>query len=823
MCVFLYLFLALFIHRSVQVDQSKFNTCAQTSFCPRLRENTPGNLFVSGYDNLGNLLVNDGSKEHILRLQLVDGKVIFVNVRRNDVIHSVMEDFLPKRSHSSLTLMQPMSSKELHYYVTENYVVKVQIQPVSISIIKGDSIRVHMDSIILSQGSKKSEPLNSEEEQEEDVVKEESDFVHARLHFDSDGVLYGIPEHTGHLALKETTEGEPYRLYNLDVFEYELDSTMALYGSIPYLISHCSKGTIGVFWNNPSETWVDIKASNDVGIISETGNLEVFVMLGDNLDQVQQQYRDLTGPPPMPPLFALGYHQSRWNYNDEKDVLEVDNKFDSEDIPYDVIWLDIEHTHDKRYMTWDPVHFKTPKKLLQKLKQKNRQLVTIVDPHIKKDETYGIYKDLARKELLIKDSHGGVFEGHCWPGQSVWVDFVNEAARAEWSKTIQKYASQYPVLIWNDMNEPSVFSSAEITLPKDAQHTIKGDQRISHRLVHNLYGSLMHQATFEGLKKAKRNKRPFVLSRSFYAGSQRYGAIWTGDNKAEWSHLKASIPMLLSMSMCGLPFVGADVGGFFGNPEPELLVRWYQTGALYPFFRGHAHIETKRREPWVFGDPYTSLIRAAIKLRYSLLPYIYTLFYESHLTGKPVMRSVGQEFDSARYWKEERVFMLGSAFLHQPILQAKGEVELVLPRNSEEDNWYDYYTGKVVQEELKPVELADMILSVRGGSIIPIKENATKNSKAMQSEPYTIIIAPNQHGKAHGSLYLDDGESLNAKHSFFYFKYENRTLFIKAEILHFDKHCKICKIVLFRKGETPISKSIDLNFGKKATSIKLAD
>lgn len=815
--------LALIFVLSQQVDQSKFNTCYQTSFCSVLRQNSEGNLQATGFDNLGNLLVKgDDGKEFLLMLRLINDKVIRVRMHKEDVAQLVMDDYLPKVDESLLTLMHPISNKELTYIISDDLAVKVLVHPLAVSVIQKDSIKVQLDSILLS-------PKNEENKEEtdddhfEETVKEPSELVHARITFDNtDGVLYGIPEHTGSLALRETREGEPYRLYNLDVFEYELNSTMALYGSIPYVISHGTSGSIGIFWNNPSETWVDVLRSDQLNVVSEAGNLEVLVMLGESLGELQEQYKDLTGPPAMPPLFALGYHQCRWNYNDEQDVLEVDSKFESEDIPYDVIWLDIEHTHDKRYMTWHPSNFKTPKKLIQKLKRTGRQLVTIIDPHIKKDESYGVYKELAKKDLLVKDSHGGVFEGHCWPGQSVWVDFVNEAARAEWSKKIQKYASQYQVHIWNDMNEPSVFDSSEITLPKDAQHVFKGDQRINHKLVHNLYGALMHQATFEGLKRAKRKQRPFVLSRSFYAGSQRYGAVWTGDNKAEWSHLQASIPMLLSMSMCGLPFVGADVGGFFGNPEPELLVRWYQTGALYPFFRGHAHIETKRREPWVFGEPYTSHIRAAIKLRYSLLPYIYTLFHQSHVTGKPVMRSVAQEFDSREYWREERVFMLGSALLHQPILQAEGNVELVLPKQNQDDIWFDYFTGKAVVLKERVVELGDMILLVRGGTIIPIKENVKRNTEGMMKEPFTLIIAPDQRGKAQGVLYVDDGHSVNTKYSLFQFTFENGTLTVTASDRDYEKHCKLSKVVLFGISVHDIHKlDYELDFGRKDLKIDI--
>jgi mannosyl-oligosaccharide alpha-1,3-glucosidase len=264
-------------------------------------------------------------------------------------------------------------------------------------------------------------------------------------------------------------------------------------------------------------------------------------------------------------------------------------------------------------------------------------MVTIVDPHIKTDSNYWVYQELVDLGVAVRDANGEIFEGDCWPGRSIWADFTNPRARIWWASqfSLSKYSSStLSLYTWNDMNEPSVFSGPEVTMPKDNVHY----NGIEHRDVHNLYGQYMHRASFEGHLQRSPLQRPFILSRSFYAGTQRYGPIWTGDNSASYLHLRLSTPMILSLSIAGIPFVGADVGGFFGNPDPQLLTRWYQTGALQPFFRAHAHIDTKRREPWVFGDPWTSLIRDAIKLRYQLIPYIYTLFYESHLTGVPPMR-----------------------------------------------------------------------------------------------------------------------------------------------------------------------------------------
>jgi alpha 1,3-glucosidase len=365
---------------------------------------------------------------------------------------------------------------------------------------------------------------------------------------------------------------------------------------------------------------------------------------------VVQQYATLTGFPALPQQFAIAYHQCRWNYKSEEDVGEVDAGFDKHDIPYDVIWLDIEHTDGKKYFTWDKTLFPTPRNMQNRIAAKGRKMVTIVDPHIKRQAGYHVHTEAQNRGLYVKnsDSKGGDYEGWCWPGSVSYLDFTRPEVRDYWADlfALSSYDESSPNLyIWNDMNEPSVFNGPEVTMYKDNLHGV--DEKVEHRDVHNLYGMYVHRATSEGLIK-RDNARPFVLTRSFFAGSQRYGAMWTGDNMAKWDHLRASMPMLMSLAVSGFQFVGADAGGFFGNPDTELLVRWYQAAAFQPFFRvsprlergcvplspslsshtralalhlslshtpplpfrqAHAHIDTARREPWLFGDATTDMIR----------------------------------------------------------------------------------------------------------------------------------------------------------------------------------------------------------------------
>jgi len=456
--------------------------------------------------------------------------------------------------------------------------------------------------------------------------------------------VYGIPQHTGPLSLKTTRNGdeydEPYRLYNLDVFEYILDSPMAIYGSIPFMLAHKKNQSAGLLFINASEMWIDVEKDETntyTHWMAEAGKFDVIFFVDKNPKNVIKKYMDITGKPQLPQMFAIAYHQCRWNYNDEEDVLTVDKKFDEYGIPYDVIWLDIEHTDGKRYFTWDYTKFPDPEGLQNKIALKGRKMVTIVDPHIKVDNNYYVYKEAKDQDFFVHNNNDKPFDGWCWPGSSSWIDYLNPEA-LKWHASLynmEKYkGSTINLYTWIDMNEPSVFSGPETTMPKDNLHFGK----VEHRDVHNLYGEVYNKATFEGHLLKVRNNRPFILSRAFFIGTQRYGAIWTGDNDAKWEHLKASLPMLMSIGVSGIPFCGADIGGFFNNPEKELYIRWYQAAAFQPFVRGHSHLDSKRREPWLYDDETVGLVREALYERYSLLPYWYTLFKESSINGLPVMR-----------------------------------------------------------------------------------------------------------------------------------------------------------------------------------------
>ncbi|KAA8491331.1 putative glucan 1,3-alpha-glucosidase [Porphyridium purpureum] len=640
--------------------------------------------------------------------------------------------------------------------------------------------------------------------------------------------VFGIPERTSSFALQDTKRdglaqsgeslSDPYRMYNLDVFEYELNSPFGLYGSVPLLMAVTDGGHwSGVFWLNPSETYVDVTGANGTASgghngsntsitthwFSESGVMDVFLLGGGDMPCiVYNQYVSLTGPAAVPNTFALGFHQSRWKADFEADTRAVDRSFDTHDVPYDVLWLDIEHTDGKRYFTWDLNKYPNPVQLQHDIDARGRKMVTIIDPHVKRDGNYALHRFAEENGLYVKEADGTTdYVGFCWPGSSSYFDFVNPAVRAAWASRFSPefYKELTPSLYtWVDMNEPSVFNGPEQTMPKGLKHFGGWE----HRDVHNLYGLFVQRATFEGLLQARNSTdRPFVLSRAFFAGSQRFGAVWTGDNAASWGHLQASIPMLLSLQISGIVFSGADIGGFFGNPTRPLAVRWYQAAAFQPFFRAHKHIDADPREPWLLGNDNMQHIRKAISERYTFLPYWYTLFAvastvldasDARAASKdgmhhPPMRPIWWHFPSERALlggkEQEHSWMVGDALLVAPVLSENteahrvrlpggggGDVSKNAPKSANSNSgatasrWFDLY-GDYAELSggethiYNEVSLDRMFVFQRGGTIVPRKMRRRRSTVAMNLDPLTLVVALDSFETAHGTLYVDDGKS----------------------------------------------------------------
>ncbi|PBL00499.1 glycoside hydrolase family 31 protein [Armillaria gallica] len=600
--------------------------------------------------------------------------------------------------------------------------------------------------------------------------------------FPNHGTVYGIPQHATRLALPSTTGddatfSDPYRLYNADVFEYLASSTMSLYGSIPVMHAHSADSTVAIFNAVASETWIDVhhptSKSSHSHWISESGIMDVFILPGPTPEDVFAQYARLTGSTPLPAHWSLGYHQCRWNYVSTDDVRTVQKRFDEEDMPVDVFWLDIEYAEEHKYFIWEEKTFPDPVEMTNDVAAVGRKMVVIIDPHLKRTSNYPVYQEASDLEILVKPKSGeGEYEGWCWSGSSSWIDMFNPGSW-EWWKSVFKFQrengwswtnSTDAVHIWNDMNEPSVFNGPEITMPKDNIHFGGWE----HRDVHNINGMLFHNLTSQGVaERTTPHKRPFVLTRSFYAGSQRFGAMWTGDNLGTWDHMTVGVQMVLANGIAGMTFAGSDVGGFFGNPDTDMLVRWYQVGIFSPFFRAHAHIDTKRREPFLLDEPYKGMIKDILRIRYSMLPVWYTAFWESSRTGIPVLRPHYVMFpkDTAGFEIDDQFFIASSGLLVKPVTEK--DITETTVYLAEDQVYYNYFTEAPSYGSSKgkritvPLELSTIPLYIRGGSVVPTRERPRRSSPLMAHDPFTLRVALDKTGfSAKGDLYLDDGEGL---------------------------------------------------------------
>jgi alpha-glucosidase len=506
--------------------------------------------------------------------------------------------------------------------------------------------------------------------------------------------IYGLGEKTGYLNRR----GRTYQMWNSDDPTH-LPSRDPLYQSIPFFFLPVGDGWAGVFVDAPGRSWFDCGERREEVLTAavEDAPLDAYVFIGDSPAEVVQRYVGLTGRPPMPPLWSLGYHQSRHTYTPAERVEEIAQELRRRELPADVIHIDIKYMDGYRIFTWDPATFRNPRALMDRLAELDFHAVTIVDPGVKVDPDYEVYTSGLALNAFCRTETGEVYAGRVWPGTAVFPDFSKPEVQEWWGAHHQELFGVGVAGIWNDMNEPADFTGdfynrTAFTPPSTV--TMDGDGRPrSKDAYHNVYGMLMCRATRRGAELARPGRRPFVLTRAGYAGIQRYAAVWTGDNHSWWEHLAASIPMLLGLGLSGVGFAGADVGGFQENPTPELFARWLQCAAFTPFFRNHANSVTKDQEPWSYGAEVEAISRKYLQLRYRLLPYIYQLFREHSTNGTPVMRPL-----LWHYPEDERVrnlnseFLLGESLLIAPITEPGVSARAVyLPAG----RWQDFWTGEV--------------------------------------------------------------------------------------------------------------------------------
>ncbi len=565
-----------------------------------------------------------------------------------------------------------------------------------------------------------------------------------------DDRFYGFGEKAGFLDKR----GEKLSMWNTDVYAPHNPETSELYVSIPFFLTLRGSRAFGMFLFNTFKTSFDLSGEDAYRMHAEGGQLDLFMFAGPTAKDVVAQYTALTGRAPIPPKWALGYHQSRYSYETDAEVRELVRAFQEKNIPLDAVYLDIHYMNGYRVFTFDRERFPDPAGLIADLRAQGIRVIPIVDPGVKADPEYGVFREGAAGGMFCGFADGSLFYGQVWPEKSAFPDFTDASVREWWGDLHAFYAEQGIEGIWNDMNEPSVFNESK-TMDLDVLHKNDGHPA-THRELHNQYGFFMSKATYEGMARQLDGRRPFVLTRAGYSGIQRYAAVWTGDNRSFWEHLEMSVPMCLNLGLSGVPLCGADVGGFAHDSNGELLARWTQLGAFMPYFRNHSEMKSIRQEPWVFGGEVEWAARKYIQLRYRWLPYLYTLFAEASRSGVPVMRPLFMEFpEDAKCYGISDQYMLGSQVLVAPVVRPKAEKRLVyLP----EGDWYNYWTDERVvggQHVIVDAPLDTLPVFVRAGTVLPL---ATPRMNTEQPvEALELHVYWSGEGSAEGVLYEDDG------------------------------------------------------------------
>ncbi len=565
--------------------------------------------------------------------------------------------------------------------------------------------------------------------------------------------FFGLGEKTGSLNKR----GNFYSMWNSDVPGYRTNQD-PLYQSHPFFMGLTGSGAYGIFFDNSYRSHFNLGASNDrfYSFGAEGGELDYYFLAGPTPRDVLRRYTELVGRMPLPPLWALGYQQCRWSYYPEAEVRRITRTFREKQIPCDVIYLDIHYMDGYRVFTWNPQRFRHPKRLLSDLEAEGFKVVTIIDPGVKDDPGYKVDRSGLQGGHFVKYPDGKVYRGQVWPGWSHFPDFTRPATRTWWGNWFRDMLQVGVDGFWLDMNEPSVWGQA---FPDLVQFDDEG-HRASHKKIHNVYGLEMARATYEGLLRIRPNERPFLLTRAGFSGVHRYAAVWTGDNVASFQHLELGIVMCQNMSVSEIPFVGTDVGGFAGTPTPELFARWIEFGAFTPFFRTHTSYNTPSQEPWSFGDDVEAISRRYISLRYRLLPYTYTAFFQTYRSGVPVMRPLFLDYwadPQSLSWTGQREYFWGDDLLVAPVFRQGAKFrEVYLP----EGRWFGFwnsrkYSGRQSVTVKTPLDV--LPLFVRAGAMLPSRRTIQYVGEA----PLDTLIWLAYPGKQmHGQVYLDDGKTL---------------------------------------------------------------
>ena len=719
---------------------------------------------------MGNSYKNCKIQDNTAELIYENGS-LFVTIFENNIVHvaqkpgiesvAIEEGFIPKAATPDVTCKDTSDAKGTAAEAgVSDAAVKAVISASDITVNVKDNEKLdiyYKGKLVLSdyeKARKKSEKNPYEDlaiaELEGHTVgkdEEKTDSVTIIKKLGKDDAIYGLGDKPGCLNKR----GYSYVNWNTDDPAPHVDSFKSLYKSIPFFIVLGDEYCYGIFADNTYKTTFDFGYENtDYYFVEhEKGELDYYFMPGNDMAEVVGLYTSLTGTTPLYQRWIYGSHQSRWGYYTQDEVLDIADKFRELDIPCDVIHMDIDYMNGYRVFTFDDKKFPDVKGLSEKLADRGVKLISIIDPGVKKDEDCFMYKEGMEMDAFAHDTDGSVYENAVWPGTSVFPDFTKQSVRSWWGDKTKILLEHGISGIWNDMNEPASFNGP---LPDDVQFEYG-----AHEKVHNIYGHFMAKATYEGLAKNDGGKRPFVLTRAAYAGSQKYCGGWTGDNHSIWAHIALSLEQVCNLSVSGLAMCGSDIGGFGSDTTPELLVRFYEAAVFVPFFRNHSAMGTRRQEPWQFDETTIDAVRKTVKLRYRFIPYIYDLAHECEKTGAPIVRPLVYEYPVDKHVRNiSDEYMLGSFVLVAPVIAPGKEArEVYLP----DGDWYDYYTGEKYSGGryiLADAPLDKVPVFIKAGAIIPVADGEIRSTEDITEDKISILTYPGKGSFVH---YQDDNET----------------------------------------------------------------
>ena len=580
--------------------------------------------------------------------------------------------------------------------------------------------------------------------------------IHVWKHMPADENYYGLGDKAGPMNRRNRA----FTMWNTDEYGWQ-ESSDPLYKTIPFFIGLRAGKAYGLFFDNTWRSVFDFgKESPDYfSFGAEGGELNYYFFAGPEPKKIVSAYTALVGRSPLPPLWSLGYQQSRYTYYPEARAREIVQTMRSKKIPLDAIYFDIDYQQNNAPFTINRQYFPNFEKMLSDFRAQGVHTILITDLHIKKsaDPGYAPYATGSQQDVFVRNGDGSEFVGAVWPKDSVFPDFTLTRVREWWGGLYADFVHMGAAGFWNDMNEPSVFLRADKTMPLTVRHRLDDGTSLDHRAVHNVFGMENVRATYDGLRKLQGDERPFVLTRAAYSGAERYSATWTGDNSSTWNHLAMSTPMLMSMGISGFPLTGDDIGGFAGSPPADLLTRWFEVGALNPIYRDHTAKDTADQEPWVSGPEHEAIRRKYIELRYRLMPYLYTGMEEASRTGIPLMRPLFLEYPEATgFYGDNRDFLFGRDFLVAPVTTEMVDAESV---TFPPGDWYDFWNGEkhdsAATLRLHP-KLEEMPLYVRAGAIVPMQA-VVQSTQEIPAGPLELRVYPG--ADCRGALYQDDGHT----------------------------------------------------------------